>query len=245
MTQPTDEITALARRWAVEVDMNVPGAPDWQRLLGIEEYKPNYEQRRENDEGYDDDGSMRQAITGSSERLEIKLKRRQSAAGAYNTVHEFLRLKARAKDAITGEVHIRWFDRLPGGVEAYEGRAIVEWNPDGGNSAAKDMISLVLHVQGPSVAITNPNTSTLPVVAALAPAGGPTAGGTLVTVKGRTLTGATGVTFGGTAATSFTVLDDTRIVAVSPAKAASTVDVVVTTPGGSSATSAASKYTYA
>lgn len=245
MTQPTDETTALARRWAVEVDMNVPGTPDWQRLLGIEEYKPAYEQRREADEGYDDDGSNRQVITGNAERLEIKLKRRQGVSGAYNTVHEYLRLKGRAKDAITGEVRIRWFDRLPGGVEAYEGRAIVEWNPDGGNAGAKDMISLVLHIQGPSVAITNPNASTLPVVSALAPAGGGVAGGTLVTVKGRRFTGATGVTFGGTAATSFTVLDDTRIVAVAPAKAASMVDVVVTTPGGSSATSAASKYTYA
>ena len=245
MTQPTDEITALARRWAVEIDMNVPGAPDWQRLLGVEEFKPTFEQRREADEGYDDEGSMRQAITGSSERLEIKLKRRQSASGAYNAVHEYLRLKARAANAITGEVHVRWFDRLPGGVEAYDGRAIVEWNPDGGNGGAKDMISLVLHIQGPAVEITNPNASPLPAVTALAPASGPTAGGNHVTIKGRQFTGATGVSFAANPAPVFTVVDDTRIVAEAPAGSAGVAQVTVTTPDGTSATAdTGNDYTY-
>lgn len=244
MTQPTDTITALARRYAVEVDMNVPGVADWQWLAGVEEFKPIYDQRRENDEGYDDDGSNRQAITGSAERLEIKLKHRVTAAGAFDPVHEHLRLKARAKDAILGEVHIRWFDRNPTGVEAYEARAIVEWNPDGGNSGAKDMIGLVFHIQGPSVAITNPNASALPVVTALSPGTGPAAGGTPVIIKGRKLTGATAVTFGGTAATTFIEVDDTRIVATSPAKAAGTYDVLVTTPDGTSANTAADNYIY-
>ena len=46
---------------------------------------------------------------------------------------------------------------------------------------------------------------------------GPTTGGTTVTIIGSCFTGATGVFFGTTAATSFTVISDTEIRAVSPA----------------------------
>ena len=46
------------------------------------------------------------------------------------------------------------------------------------------------------------------------------------------LTGASAVTIGGAAATSVTVVNATTITAVTPAHAAGTVDIVVTTPGG-------------
>jgi hypothetical protein len=57
-------------------------------------------------------------------------------------------------------------------------------------------------------------------------------------------TGATSVKFGLTSAVSYVVNSDTSITAVSPA-GTGTVDVTVTTSGGTSATSAASKFTYA
>jgi fructose/tagatose bisphosphate aldolase len=47
------------------------------------------------------------------------------------------------------------------------------------------------------------------------------------------LTGATGVTFGGSAATSVNVVNSTTVTAVTPAHAAGAVDVVITTPSGS------------
>lgn len=245
MTSPTNFVTALARRFDIEIDVNPSGVADWQPLMGVEEFKPDRPQRREADEAYSDDGAARQTITGSSWKIEMKLIHRK-VGGAFNSVQEHLRTKAEADDALTGEAHVRWYDESGDG-EAYEGRCLVTWTPDGGNGGARDTVAVVLDGQGPRVAITNPNSSPLPVVSALAPATGGVAGGTMVTVKGRKLTGATSVTFGGTAATSFKVLegDDTRIIALAPAKVASTVDVVVTTPGGVSATSAGSKYIYA
>ena len=51
-----------------------------------------------------------------------------------------------------------------------------------------------------------------------------------VTIEGEYLTGATSVSFGGTAASSFTVLSDTQITCVVPAHAVGDVNVVVTTP---------------
>jgi YVTN family beta-propeller protein len=83
-----------------------------------------------------------------------------------------------------------------------------------------------------------------PVVSGITPAAGPTAGGTTVTIGGVHLTGTSAIAFGGTAATSFTVVSDTQITVTAPAGAAGTVDVKATTSGGTSATSAADGYTY-
>ncbi|MEV6317058.1 IPT/TIG domain-containing protein [Streptomyces sp. NPDC051776] len=73
-----------------------------------------------------------------------------------------------------------------------------------------------------------------PVLNSLNPSSGPPTGGTTVTLTGTGLSGATAVTFGTTAAPSFTVVSPTRITAVSPA-GSGTVGVTVTTPGGVSA----------
>jgi hypothetical protein len=63
-------------------------------------------------------------------------------------------------------------------------------------------------------------------------------------VKGTQFTPAASVTFGGTAAKSVTYSSATSLVALSPARAAGTVDVLVKTAGGTSAVSAADKFTY-
>jgi hypothetical protein len=55
--------------------------------------------------------------------------------------------------------------------------------------------------------------------------------GTEVTISGSTFTGATKVTFGGVAATSFEVITDSEIKALVPS-GAKTGPIGVTTPGG-------------
>ena len=84
----------------------------------------------------------------------------------------------------------------------------------------------------------------LPAVSGVSPAGGGPAGGTTVVIAGANLSGATGVSFGGTAASSFTVNSATQITAVSPAHSSAVVDVQVTTPQGTSAASAADWFAY-
>ena len=83
-----------------------------------------------------------------------------------------------------------------------------------------------------------------PTVTSVSPNKGSTAGGTVVTITGTNLTGATEVKFGTTAATGVEVKSATEVKATSPAHAAGTVDVTVTTPGGTSATGAGDKFTY-
>jgi len=82
-----------------------------------------------------------------------------------------------------------------------------------------------------------------PVITAISPSTGYTTGGTSVTITGTSFTDATDVNFGGAAA-SFTVDSDTSITATSPAGSAGTVDITVTTPGGTSTTSSADEFTY-
>ena len=83
----------------------------------------------------------------------------------------------------------------------------------------------------------------IPTFTGISPGAGPVAGGTSVAITGTGFTGATAVTFGGTAATTFTVNNANSITAAAPAHSAATVDVVITTPGGSATGTGA--YTYA
>ena len=73
-----------------------------------------------------------------------------------------------------------------------------------------------------------------PVLSSISPTNGPAAGGQSVTLTGAGLNGATNVSFGGTAASSFTVVNAGRIDATTPAHAGGTVSVTVTTSGGTS-----------
>ena len=89
--------------------------------------------------------------------------------------------------------------------------------------------------------ITTPTvTGTTTVVS---PAGGPTGGGTSVTIAGAGFDNVTAVTFGATPAASFLVNGLNSITAVSPA-GSGTVDITVTTSLGTSATSANDKFAY-
>jgi hypothetical protein len=80
-----------------------------------------------------------------------------------------------------------------------------------------------------------------PTVTAVSPNEGPA--GTTVTITGTNLTGATAVRFGASSASSYTVESATSITAVAPA-GTGTVDVTVTTPGGTSAMSSADQFGY-
>ena len=81
-------------------------------------------------------------------------------------------------------------------------------------------------------------------VTSVSPGAGPLAGGTSVTITGTNFSAATGVSFGSGPAESFIVASSSTITASSPDEPAGTVDVTVTTPIGTSATSAADQFTY-
>jgi hypothetical protein len=84
-----------------------------------------------------------------------------------------------------------------------------------------------------------------PTLTNIAPTSGSTDGGTTVTLTGTSLTGTSSVTFGGSAAASLTVLNDTTVTVVAPdapGHAPGAVAVVLTTPAGS--TTVTNGFTY-
>ena len=86
-------------------------------------------------------------------------------------------------------------------------------------------------------------TAAAPTVTSVAPATGPSGGGTTVTITGTGFTDATGVSFGSVAATDVAVVTATSMTALAPA-GSGVVDVTVTSPEGTSAATAADQFTY-
>jgi hypothetical protein len=92
-----------------------------------------------------------------------------------------------------------------------------------------------------NVVVTNPDTQTgtltngylyaaAPTVTSVSPVGGPTAGGTAVTIAGTGFQSGATVTFGTVAATNVTFVTALKLTATAPANPAGAVNVVVTNP---------------
>ena len=84
----------------------------------------------------------------------------------------------------------------------------------------------------------------VPAVTALSPDAGSTAGGNTVTVTGTGFVSGATVKFGSVAATGVAFVSTNQITATAPAESAGTVNVSVTTPGGSSPAASGNLYAY-
>lgn len=135
MSTPTP-ITALARRWRLEVNMGTSEAPDWQLNPAVTAFNWNVEPNNEDDGTYDDGGWGDSTKTAQSWSVTATFNRKKSADDTvFNAVHEKLRIAARAFGAAS-EVEIRFADR-DGLPEAYQGTALVTWEPQ--NDARTDL----------------------------------------------------------------------------------------------------------
>lgn len=248
----TDDQTLLARRLRIDIDTGTAPTVTWQQLLGVFDLKPNLDPNLVDDDDYEDDGGSRKAATGHDWSYEVKLRQRTNAAGsAVNAVHKFLHDKFKTatidSDVAGGEFPVRVYDRsgLNDG-ESYQGTAFVSsWKPDSTGTRDLQNVTLMLQGQGKLTSITNPAANMDPVVTSIDDTSLAAAGGEQVIISGYHFTAATAVLFGATPAADFAIISDSQIAAVSPAHAAGTVDITVTTPEGTSATSAADQVTYA
>jgi hypothetical protein len=253
-TTPTTRVTTLARSHRLDVDTATYPAVSYVQAYGIEDLKLVEEMRVEEDEMHSDDGAMRETNTGYSWRLEAKLAYSTNLAGsAIDTVHAFLRNQFklhRTTRVENAEFGVRFYQRDGlDDMHNHEGRVYVKsWSMPGGKGG--DRIDIVLQGQGALADITNPAGSLLPTVTSVDPATGDTAGGELVNIYGQHympngVDDVSAIVFGADAATDWTVISDSHIVAISPAHAAGTVAVRVTTDAGQSADTAADNYVYA
>jgi hypothetical protein len=84
----------------------------------------------------------------------------------------------------------------------------------------------------------------VPAIVGLLPQSGPIVGGNSVNIYGNDFVGVTGVMFGPTNATSYTVVSPTQITATAPPGGGSSVHIRVTNMFGTSAISASDEYNY-
>lgn len=225
------------RKWYLDVNTGTTSAPVWTGVFGITKFQPALKPTLVDTSDFDSGGDMSSTVTARqwSVVFGIERKSQSSVPTSYDPGQEFLRNLAE-NIGLSNSVQVRWYEMEPGGprVEAYQGTVSVEWSPDGGAMSAADSVTVTLTGQGKRTIITHPDTvATVPTVYTLSPATGPAAGGTLVTIKGASFAGTTGVKFGAATA-SFTLVDPNTIVANSPAVAAGSVAVVVTNATGPS-----------
>jgi uncharacterized protein YhjY with autotransporter beta-barrel domain len=167
--------------------------------------------------------------------------------GVYDTSADALGSPEQAEEGpipngqITGTIHGQFF---VGGTGASE---YIQYTPTSNPGVAYSNTVTYYTWDGVNA---NPQSFTVniaapvPTVSSLSASSGSGAGGASITISGTGFTGATGVTLGGTAATSFSVVNDGSITVVTPAHAAGTIDVTVTAAGGTSAAVTADHYTF-
>lgn len=149
------------RKWWCDVNTGTTTTPVWVPLSGITDFKPDRNAATQDDTDFDSGGFGSMVKTGESWSITLKLKRGVTAASptAYDPGQEFLRAAAQGKFGVANSVGVRYYEMEPGGprIEAFQGRAAVEWSDDGGNSNALSTVTCKLDGQGVLVALTHPN----------------------------------------------------------------------------------------
>ncbi|WP_405956119.1 phage tail tube protein [Streptomyces phaeochromogenes] len=155
MSTPTD-VTALARRWRLEINMGTVDVPDWQLCPAIVEFQPEFEPNFEDSGTYDDEGWDDSDKTGMGWKITAKFNRKKSADSTiYHPVHEKLRTTALLGWGADSKIPVRWMDR-DGMPEAYQGNALVKWAPEGGEKNDLDQVEVELTGSGKLLEIDNP-----------------------------------------------------------------------------------------
>lgn len=159
MTTPTPTenttTTALARRWRLEVNMGTHETPEWALCPGITEFEWTAEPNLEDATEYETDGWTQNTKTSQSWEVVATFNRKTNPEQtAYSPVHEAIRTAFFAYGA-ESNIHLRFLDRngLP---EAYEGFAVPEWEPQGGEYTDLDQVEVTFHGNGPLTEIDNP-----------------------------------------------------------------------------------------
>lgn len=155
MSTPVETpVTALARRWRININMGSGGADDFQMLPAITDLSWTADPNIVVSTVYEDEGWEGNEKTGQSWRVTVTFNRKVSKdSTAYNAVHEALRTAAFewGEDA---KVELQLCDRT--GPEAYQGTALVTWTPQGGDGLALGAVQVLFTGDGQLATITNP-----------------------------------------------------------------------------------------
>lgn len=237
---PADSSLGKSFEYGIDINLGTAGAPVWQPIRRISAWAPTYPATTQDVATYDDRGAENAEVTGRSFATAFTVQGNRSlTTGLY--LPEVEALWAAAK-GIGGQavVDIRWYHKpdsgAPNPADAGQAYCTVEATRQNTGNAEAEVFAVTLTGKGRFTPIANPFAGwdvTTPVLASIQPEGAE--GGELVTITGSGLLGATAVAFGATPAAEFLVVGGATIIATVPAGTAGSVDVTVTTPGGTSA----------
>lgn len=151
--------STLNRDWRLEVDTSATSTPTWTIVRGRTDFKPGLDPDLQDDSDFDSGGYKSQTKTAEAWSLEMKLARKATvdATPVYDPGQEALRLAAQEMGP-ANTVHVRWYKLGAVRTEAYEGYAAASWEPEGGDMAALESVTVKLAGQGKRTAITHPYT---------------------------------------------------------------------------------------
>lgn len=235
--------------YGLDVNLGTYESPVWQPVRRISGFQPSPSAITQDAQTYDDLGSPNADVTGWGWSLAFNAQvNRNVGTGLY--LPEIEALLARTRPSATAElavIDVRWYHKPASGAanpdDAGRGIATVAYTRSNtGADGAIEQLAFTLTGKGPYEEIDNPWTgwsdNPAPSIAAITPAGRGT--GQQVTITGTGFTGVTAVSIGGTplAATAYSVLSSTTIVATLPSGAAGSVNLTVTNGTGASPTKA-------
>lgn len=221
--------------WKLDVRATV-GSGSWVRVKAVRNLTPTVAPNTVDASTYDGGFWGADAVVGAKFSLALELLRRNDLA-SYDAGQELIRT---ASNPPPDTFEARWYQPELAGGEAWQGSVMATWEPSGGEAQALQAVSVTLLGQGERSAIAMPTPTVVPVITNVLEVPGrtvpslATAGGDKIAIYGTYFTGTTGVTIDGNAVTSFTVIDNTLIHAVTPADTAGTYDLVVTNATGAS-----------
>jgi hypothetical protein len=223
---------ALARRFLVDVS---PDGTTWTRLKGITDFAPNENPTNQAADTYDTNGFNAFEKTMTGWKLTVKFLRPTTASVPSDPGQQIVSA-ARFQFGTSARVYVRWYDRYGYSSENYSGYALVDWQQSKTGAADIEEVTVNFNGDGVLTAIANPYAAAaVPVIISATPTAQTT--GKILTITGSNFTGTvptTGVTIGGTNATSWVVQSDTVITAVMPTGSAGSAPIVVTNGVGAS-----------
>lgn len=156
-TTPAPPLTPTVNTaWRVDVNTSATETPDWTQVRAANNISPAVNGTVQDATDYDSEGWGSDAVTLRKWQIGLGLLRKQNAAGAYDPGQEALRTAADDLEL----VHVRWYDRSSATGEAYEGYALVQWAPAGGDATGLQTVNATLLGQGARTPIANPTPAT-------------------------------------------------------------------------------------
>ena len=153
--QPTVGTPTVNTKWRLDIDTSAtPDTPEWAQVKGLSALQPAVNPTVQDATDYDSVGWGADAVTLRKWQVTGTAMRKRYS-DAYDPGQEALR--AAADDLSL--VHVRFYERDADGAaladgEAYEGYALVQWEPQGGDATALSTVNFTLLGQGQRTATT-------------------------------------------------------------------------------------------